>query len=84
MAGVIDSSACNSSARGAGAVHGARFYGYGWPPTRLIEVVAIAIGVLVAYAAGLTTLLFEALHATLTVERGMVKGVEREIVRSGR
>lgn len=61
-----------------------RLHGYNWPPTRLIEVVAIAIGVLMAYAAGLTALLFEALHAALTVETGVVKGVERELVHAGR
>jgi uncharacterized membrane protein HdeD (DUF308 family) len=62
----------------------ARLYGYSWPPTRLIEVVAIAIGALTAYAAGLTALLLTALRAALAVESGVVKGVEREIVHAGR
>lgn len=62
----------------------ARLHGYAWPPTHFIEMVALAIGVLTAYAAGLTMLLFEALHAALNVEAGVVKGVEREIVHAGR
>jgi uncharacterized membrane protein HdeD (DUF308 family) len=62
----------------------ARLHGYSWPPTQLIEVVAVAIGALVAYAAGLTALLFEALHAALAVESGVVKGVEREMIHAGR
>ncbi len=37
------------------------------------------IGVLAAYAAGLTLLLREALRASLTVEHGAVKGVEQEV-----
>jgi hypothetical protein len=62
----------------------ATFHGYSWPPTRLIAALAIAIGVLTAYAAGLTTLLFVALHAALVVEGDVVKGVEREIAHVGR
>jgi hypothetical protein len=62
----------------------ARLQGYAWPPTRFIEVVALAIGVLTAYAAGTTMLLFEALHAALSVGEGVVKGVEREIVHADR
>lgn len=54
--------------------------GHVWPPQTLIEVTAAAMGVLGAYAAGLTMLLREALRAALTVERGAVKGVEREVV----
>lgn len=50
-----------------------------WPPRRLIEVAAAVIGVLAAYAAGLTMLLREALRAALTVEHGVVKGVEQEV-----
>lgn len=61
----------------------ARLHGYSWPPTRLIEVVTIAIGALTAYAAGLTALLFAALHAALVVETDVVKGVKREIVHAG-
>jgi hypothetical protein len=57
----------------------AHLNGHGWPPTRLLDIVAAAIGVLAAYAAGLTTLLVEALRAALTVEHGVVKGVEEEI-----
>lgn len=62
----------------------ARYYGYAWPPSRLVEIVAIAVGVLTAYAAGLTALLFESLRAALTVERGVIKGVEKELLRAGR
>jgi hypothetical protein len=61
----------------------ARLHGYSWPPTRLIEAVTIAIGVLTAYAAGLTALLLVALHAALVVETDVVKSVEREIVHVG-
>jgi ABC-type Fe3+-siderophore transport system permease subunit len=50
-----------------------------WPPKTLIEVAAAAMGVLAAYAAGLTMLLREALRAALTVEHGAVKGVEQEV-----
>ncbi len=50
-----------------------------WPPNALTEVAAGAIGVLAAYAAGLTVLLREALRAALTVERGLIKGVEHEL-----
>src|SRR5579859_680173 len=53
--------------------------GYVWPPRTLIEVTAAAMGVLAAYAAGLTMLLREALRAALTVERGAVKGIEHEV-----
>ena len=54
--------------------------GHVWPPQTLIAVAAAAMGVLGAYAAGLTMLLREALRAALTVERGAVKGVEHEVV----
>jgi hypothetical protein len=37
------------------------------------------MGVLAAYAAGLTMLVREALRAALTVEHGAVKGVEHEV-----
>jgi hypothetical protein len=50
-----------------------------WPPTPFIMAMAIAISALTAYAAGLTALVFEALHAALVVEVGAVKGVEREM-----
>jgi hypothetical protein len=50
-----------------------------WPPRRLIEVAAAVIGVLAAYAAGLTMLLREALRAALTVEHEAVKGIEHEV-----
>ena len=53
--------------------------GHLWPPRTLIEGAAAAVGVLAAYAAGLTMLLREALRAALTVERGAVKGVEHEV-----
>jgi ABC-type Fe3+-siderophore transport system permease subunit len=53
--------------------------GHVWPPRTLIEVAAAAIGVLAAYAAGLTMLLREALHAALTVEHGVAKEVEQEV-----
>lgn len=53
--------------------------GHEWPPRTLIEVGAAAVGVLAAYAAGLTMLLREALRAALTVERGAVRGVEHEV-----
>ena len=50
-----------------------------WPPRTLFIALAAAMGVLAAYAAGLTMLLREALRAALTVERGAVKGVEQEV-----
>lgn len=50
-----------------------------WPPRTLIDVAAAAIGVLAAYAAGLTMLLREALRAALKVEHGVAKGVEQEV-----
>lgn len=53
--------------------------GHLWPPRMLIEGAAAAIGVLAAYAAGLTMLLREALHAALTVEHGVVRSVEQEV-----
>ena len=53
--------------------------GHLWPPRTLIDVAAAAIGVLAAYAAGLTMLLREAVHAALTVEHGAAKGVEQEV-----
>jgi ABC-type Fe3+-siderophore transport system permease subunit len=53
--------------------------GHLWPPRTLIEVAAAAIGVLAAYAAGLTMLMREALRAALTMERGAVKEVEHEV-----
>lgn len=37
------------------------------------------MGVLAAYAAGLTMLLREALRTALTVEHGVAKGVEQEV-----
>lgn len=60
-----------------------RLYGPTWPPPRLIEIVVGAIGLLVAYAAGLTALFLEALHAALTVERGVVKGIDEEVAGPG-
>jgi hypothetical protein len=53
--------------------------GHVWPPKTLIEGAAAAMGVLAAYAAGLTMLVREALRAALTVEHGAVKGVEHEV-----
>jgi hypothetical protein len=53
--------------------------GHVWPPTMLIEVGAAAIGVLTAYAVGLTVLLREALHAALKVEHGVAQGIEQEV-----
>jgi hypothetical protein len=53
--------------------------GHVWPPRTLIEVGAGTVGVLAAYAAGLTMLLREALGAALRVERGAVKRVEHEV-----
>ncbi|HEV2236822.1 MAG TPA: hypothetical protein VGR57_09215 [Ktedonobacterales bacterium] len=50
-----------------------------WPPRRLIEVAAVVIGVLAAYAAGLTMLLREAVQAALSVEHEAVTGVEHEV-----
>jgi hypothetical protein len=50
-----------------------------WPPKTLTEVAAGTIGVLAAYAGGLTTLMREAVRAALTVERGVVRGVEQEV-----
>lgn len=60
-----------------------RLYGAGWPPPTVLEMVVGAIGVVVAYAAGLTTLFFEALRAALTVEHGVVKGIEEEVAGAG-
>jgi hypothetical protein len=54
--------------------------GHIWPPKTFIEGTAAAIGVLAAYAAGLTMLLREALRAALTVEHGAVKAAEHEAV----
>jgi hypothetical protein len=62
----------------------AKYHELGWPPTPFVVALSIAIGVLTAYAAGLTTLVFEALHAALVVEGGVVKGVEREIAHADR
>ena len=62
----------------------AHIYGYSWLPPRLIEVVAITIGVLMAYGAGLTALLYEALHTALAIETGVVKGVKKEVAHAGR
>jgi hypothetical protein len=42
-------------------------------------VAAAVIGVLAAYAAGLTMLMREAVRAALTVEHGVAKGVEQEV-----
>jgi hypothetical protein len=53
--------------------------GHVWPPKTLTEVMAGAFGVLAAYAGGMTILLRESLHAALTVERGVLKGVEEEL-----
>ena len=53
--------------------------GHVWPPRTLFIALSAAMGVLAAYAAGLTMLLREALRAALTVERGAVKGVEQEV-----
>ena len=53
--------------------------GHLWPPTTLIEVAAAVIGVLAAYAAGLTMLMREAVRAALTVEHGVTKGIEQEV-----
>jgi hypothetical protein len=54
-------------------------HGQAWPPKTLTEAAAVTIGVLGAYAAGLTMLLREAVRAALTVERGAVKKVEQEV-----
>jgi hypothetical protein len=53
--------------------------GHVWPPQTLTEVAAGAIGVLAAYAGGLTMLMREAVRAALSVEHGVVKGVEQEV-----
>jgi hypothetical protein len=50
-----------------------------WPPTLQTELAVGAIGVLGAYAGGLTVLVRVALHAAFALERGLVTGVEREI-----
>lgn len=50
-----------------------------WPPTALTEVTAGVIGVLAAYASGLTVLLRVALSAAFVVERGVIQGVEHEL-----
>jgi hypothetical protein len=50
-----------------------------WPPTELTLIAVGAIGLLAAYAGGLTVLLREALRAALTVERGLIKGVAEEV-----
>ncbi|HEX6816966.1 MAG TPA: hypothetical protein VF120_01220 [Ktedonobacterales bacterium] len=50
-----------------------------WPPTTLTEITAGVIGVLAAYASGLTVLLREALHAAFALERGVIQGVEHEL-----
>ncbi len=50
-----------------------------WPPKTLTEVTAAAVGVLAAYAGGLTMLMREAVRAAFTAERGVAKGVEQEV-----
>ncbi len=53
--------------------------GHLWPPSTLIDAAAAAIGVLAAYAAGLTMLMREAVRAALTVEHGVAKEVGQEV-----
>lgn len=53
--------------------------GHMWPPKTFMEGVAAAVGLLGAYAAGLTMLLREALRAALTVEHRAVKDIEQEV-----
>lgn len=53
--------------------------GHIWPPKPFIEGLAVAMGLLGAYAAGLTMLLREALRAALTMEHRAVNGVEQEV-----
>lgn len=50
-----------------------------WPPKTLTEVTAATVGVLAAYAGGLTMLMREAVRAAFTAERGVAKGVEQEV-----
>lgn len=47
-----------------------------WPPTALTDVIVVAIGTLLGYAAGLTVLLSEAVHGVFTAERDLVGGME--------
>jgi hypothetical protein len=50
-----------------------------WPPKTLTEVTAGVIGVLAAYAAGLTVLVREALAGVKEVERGAAHEVAEEM-----
>lgn len=47
-----------------------------WPPTTLTIITCVAIGVLAAYAAGMTVLVKEAVTAIHNAERDVVKEVE--------
>ena len=47
-----------------------------WPPSTPEYVIAGAIGLLLGYAAGLTTLVREAIRGVKTVERDVEAGVE--------
>jgi hypothetical protein len=48
-----------------------------WPPSIPEYIIAGAIGLLLGYAAGLTTLLREAIRGVKTVERDVAAGVEQ-------
>ena len=47
-----------------------------WPPTTLTIIACLAIGVLAAYAAGMTVLVKEAVTAIHNAEKDVVKEVE--------
>jgi hypothetical protein len=47
-----------------------------WPPSTPEYIIAGAIGLLLGYAAGLTTLVREAIRGVKTVERDVEAGVE--------
>jgi hypothetical protein len=50
-----------------------------WPPTVITVIVAGIVGVLLAYAAGLTVLVREAIGGVRTAERDIKDGIERVV-----
>jgi hypothetical protein len=50
-----------------------------WPPTVITVIVAGIVGVLMAYAAGLTVLVREAIGGVRTAEHDIAGGIERDV-----
>lgn len=50
-----------------------------WPPTPLTIIVGTIVGVLLAYAAGLTVLVREAIGGVHTAEHDIAGGIERVV-----